>query len=114
MTRLFNLVGLKLVHGCVSTGDQTLTATASTIGILKLETFDENNPATPPFFFEAFNLRPSDGPQALFAGISDSQNVMGRLIWQTASGKVLTLDFQVETNPFGGTNCTLAGTLITG
>ena len=114
-TLLFNLVGLRLVHGCPSNGDNSLTATASKIGILKVETFDEGSPATPPFFFEAFNLRPSDGPQNLLVGISDSANVMGRLIWQTASGKALTFEFQIETNAFGGpSDCTLGGTLVAG
>jgi len=114
-TPLFNLAGLSVVHGCLSTEEQSLHATASETGILKVETFDEGNPATQPFFFERFNLTPADGSQDLLAGISDSENVMGRLIWQTASRKVITFDFQMETNAFAGPDdCTLGGTLIAG
>jgi hypothetical protein len=40
---------------------------------------------------------------------------MGRLIWQTASRKVIRFDFQMETNAFAGSDdCTLGGTLIGG
>lgn len=113
-TTLFTLAGLTVTHGCLSSGDQTLSASTAEAGILKLITTDDSG--TNPFGFEKFSFNPSDGTVNMYSGIPDSENVMGRLVWQTGSGKVLTFEFQDETNAisFPPFNCVLGGTAVTG
>jgi len=113
-TTLFTLAGLTVTHGCASSEAQTLSASTSEGGILKLITTDDSG--ANPFGFERFSFNPSDGTVNMYAGIPDSENVMGRLVWQTGSGKILTFEFQDETNAisFPPDNCVLGGTVVEG
>jgi hypothetical protein len=113
-TTLFTLDGLTVTHSCMSSGNQDLTASTSAVGELKLVTVNEDTPGAHEFGVDKFDFKPSDGTADLYSGLSDSQNVVGRLIWQTASGQVLTFDYQDETNSFGITNCDLGGMVIAG
>jgi hypothetical protein len=113
-TTLFTLAGLTVTHGCASSEAQTLSASTSEGGILKLITTDDSG--NNPFGFERFSFNPSDGTVNMYSGIPDSENVMGRLVWQTGSGKILTFEFQDETNAisFPPDNCVLGGTVVEG
>jgi hypothetical protein len=113
-TTLFTLAGLTITHSCSSTETQALSASASEEGILKLITTDDSG--TNPFGFEKFEFGPTDGTVNMYTGIPDSENVMGRLVWQTGSGKILTFEFQDETNAisFPPDNCVLGGTVVSG
>lgn len=113
-TTLFTLAGLTVTHGCVSDGTQTLSASTSESGILKLVTTDDSG--ANPFGFERFSFNPSDGTVNMYAGIPDSENVMGRLVWETGSGTILTFDFQDESDAisFPPLNCVLGGTAVEG
>jgi hypothetical protein len=109
---VFKLDGLTLTHSCSSTGggNQDLTATASQPGDLKIVTTDEHVLGANQVAQEFSDFGPANGTADLYSGISDTQNVVGRLIWTTASGKVLTFDFQDDSSAFaGGSHCTLAG-----
>jgi hypothetical protein len=108
---LFNLDGLTLTHSCASGGgNQDLTATASQPGDLKIVTTDEHVPGANQVAQEFSDFGPTNGTADLYSGVSDTQNVVGRLIWTTSSGKVLTFDFQDDSSAFsGGSHCTLAG-----
>jgi hypothetical protein len=92
--------------------NQTLSASTTEVGILKLRTSDDSGEK--PFGFERFNFTPGEGEVNMYAGIPDSQNVGGRLVWPTESGKVLTFVFRDETNAFGATNCVIGGTVVAG
>jgi hypothetical protein len=114
-TTLFKLNGHTVPHVCLSgLGDQELAASTSTVGELKLVTVDEDTPGLHEYGVDKFDFKPSDGTVNLYSGIYDSENVVGHLIWQTQSGKVLTFEYQDETNLFGGSNCILGGMVIAG
>jgi hypothetical protein len=109
--QLFKLDGLTLTHTCASAGggNQDLTARASQAGDLKIVTTDEHVLGANQVAQEFSNFGPANGTTDLYGGISDTQNVVGRLIWTTASGKVVTFDFQDDSDAFSGGHCTLAG-----
>jgi len=111
-TTLFSAAGLTVVHGCLPNEDQSLTASTSKVGIVKLIATDDDGLNS--VAYEDWDFTPADGSQTLVSG-GATENMVGHLIWETASGKVLTFDFQMETNAFGGPDdCTIGGTLIAG
>jgi hypothetical protein len=112
-TRLFKLDGLTVTHHCASGGAQDLTATAAQVGDLKIVTNDEHNPAD-THGNELSNFGPASGTQDLYSGVSPTDHVVGRLIWTTPTGRVLTFDFQDDSDAFGGGTCTLAGMALAG
>lgn len=110
--QLFKLAGLTLTHSCASAGggNQDLTASASQAGDLKIVTTNEHESGANQVAQELSDFGPANGTTDLYGGISDTQNVVGRLIWTTESGQVLTFDFQDDSSAFsGGGHCTLAG-----
>ena len=111
-TRLFTLDGLTITHICGAGGNQGLAAKTSVVGELKLVTVDEDTLAQ--FGVDKQDFTPFDGTLNLYNGLTDTENVTGRLFWQTASGHVVTFDYQDETGSFGGTNCTLGGFVTAG
>ncbi len=116
-TPLFNLAGLKIVHSCASgTEDQSLTASVTAEGLLELLIMEDSNPPVGQFRFANPDYLPSQGKTNLLVGDPNRQDGFGHLIWNTASGKVLTFDFEMEGNALSQNpdNCTLAGTVIAG
>jgi hypothetical protein len=115
--QLFKLDGLTITHSCESagSGNQDLTATASHVGDLKIVTTNEHISGPNQVAHEFSDFGPASGATDLYSGITDTQNVVGRLIWTTPSGRVLTFDYQDDSSAFGsGNTCALAGMVLAG
>src|SRR5437867_3000397 len=80
-----------------TSGNQALVARATEFGMIKVVATDDAGQNPGGYKNVAFDS--SDGFVNVFAG--STANV-GRLVWQTVSGEVVTFEFQDETTAFGG------------